>query len=86
MGKELVLDAELTKAKAYLIGSFPLRMDTTAKVAGLLLSVEEYGLGLYYPARYRRAIEKVTAADVQRVARRYLDPAGYSSVTVGNLP
>jgi zinc protease len=86
MGKELVLDAELTKAKAYLIGSFPLRMDTTAKVAGLLLSVEEYGLGLYYPARYRRAIEKVTAADVQRVARRYLDPAGYSSVTVGNFP
>ena len=86
MGKELVLDAELTKAKAYLIGSFPLRMDTTSKMAGLLQSVEEYGLGLYYPARYRRAIEKVTAADVQRVARRYLDPSSYSSVTVGNLP
>lgn len=86
MGKELVLDAELAKAKAYLIGSFPFRMDTTSKVAGLLQSVEEYGLGLYYPARYRRAIEKVTAADVQRVARRYLDPAGYSSVAVGNLP
>lgn len=86
MGKELVLDAELAKATAYLIGSFPFRMDTTSKVAGLLQGVEEYGLGLYYPARYRRAIEKVTATDVQRVARRYLDPAGYSSVTVGNLP
>jgi len=48
--------------------------------------VEEYGLGLDYPARYRLAIEKVTAADVQRVARRYLDPSGFSSVTVGNLP
>ena len=86
MGKELVLGAELAKAKAYLIGSFPFRMDTTSKVAGLLQSVEEYGLGLYYPARYRRAIEKVTAADVQRVARHYLDPAGYSSVTVGKVP
>jgi predicted Zn-dependent peptidase len=61
-------------------------MDTTSKVAGLLLTVEEHGLGLDYPARYRRAIEKVTAVDIQRVARRYLDPAGYSSVTVGNLP
>ena len=86
MGKEPVPDADLAKAKAYLIGSFPLRMDTTSKVAGLLQTVEEYGLGLDYPARYRRAIEKVTAADVQRVARRYLDPTGFSSVTVGNLP
>lgn len=86
MGREPVPDAEVAKAKAYLIGSFPLRMDTTSKVAGLLQGVEEYGLGLDYPARYRRAIEKVTAADVQRVARRYLDPAGFSSVIVGSLP
>ncbi len=86
MGKEPVPDDELAKAKAYLIGSFPLRLDTTSKVAGLLQTVEEYGLGLDYPARYRQAIEKVRAADVQRVARKYLAPAGYSSVTVGNLP
>lgn len=86
LGKEPVPDADLARAKAYLIGSFPLRMDTTAKVAGLLQTVEEYGLGLDYPARYRQAIGKVRAADIQRVARRYLDPSGFSSVTVGNLP
>ncbi len=86
MGREAVPEAELAKAKAYLIGSFPLRMDTTAKVVALLQTVEEFGLGLDYPARYRRAIEKVTAADIQRVSRRYLDPAAYSSVTIGKLP
>lgn len=86
LGKEPVPDAELAKAKAYLIGSFPLRMETTSKVAGLLQAVEEYGLGLDYPARYRRVIEQVTAADIQRVGRRYFDPAGFSSVTVGNFP
>lgn len=86
LGKEPVPGADLARAKAYLIGSFPLRMDTTAKVAGLLQTVEEYGLGLDYPARYRQAIRKVRAADIQRVARRYLDPAGFSSVTVGNFP
>jgi len=86
LGKEPVPDAELAKAKAYLIGSFPLRMETTSQVAGLLQAVEEYGLGLDYPARYRRVIEQVTAADIQRVGRRYFDPAGFSSVTVGNFP
>ncbi len=86
MGGEPVSDKELTLAKDYLTGSFPLRIDTTAKVAGLLQTVEEMGLGLDYPVRYRRGIEKVTAADIERVAKRYLDPAGFSSVTVGNLP
>lgn len=86
LGKEPVSDKELALAKDYLIGSFPLRLDTTAKVAGLLQTVEEMGLGLDYPLRYREGIRKVTAADVQRVAQRYLDPATFSSVTVGNLP
>lgn len=86
MGSEPVSAAELAKAKAYLIGSFPLRIDTTSKMARLLQSVEEFGLGLDYPVQYRRSIEQVTVADVQRVARTYFDPAGFASVTVGNLP
>ncbi|MBI4587206.1 MAG: insulinase family protein [Candidatus Rokubacteria bacterium] len=85
-GSELVSGTELAKAKAYLIGSFPLRIDTTSKMAGLLQTVEDFGLGLDYPVRYRQAIETVTAADIHRVARQYLDPSGFSSATVGNLP
>ncbi len=86
LGSEPVAENELALAKDYLIGSFPLRLDTTAKVTGLLQTVEELGLGLDYPVRYKQGIEKVTARDIQRVARRYLDPTGFSSVTVGNLP
>ncbi len=86
MGSEPVAPNELALAKDYLIGSFPLRLDTTAKVVGLLLTVEELGLGLDYPVRYKQGIEKVTARDIQRVARRYLDPSRFSAVTVGNLP
>ena len=86
LGTEAVTAGELALAKDYLIGSFALRIDTTAKVAGLLQTVEEMGLGLDYPVRYRRGIEQVTAADIERVARRYLEPSGFSSVTVGKLP
>ncbi len=83
MGHEPVGPGELELAKSYLIGSFPLRLDTSGKLAGLVGALEENGLGLDYPDRYKERIGRVTVADVQRVAARYLDPATYSSVTVG---
>jgi zinc protease len=77
---------ELEVAKSYLVGSFPLRLDTTAKTAQFLAAVEEAGLGLDYPERYKAGIGGVTAADVQRVSAIYFDPATFSEVTVGKLP
>ena len=61
--------SELADAKAYLTGSFPLKMDTYAKIAGMLTSVEIYGLGLDYPKTYPGLINAVTREDIQRVAR-----------------
>jgi zinc protease len=83
LGREPVTPRELDLAKSYLIGSFPLRLDTSGKLARFLGAVEESGLGLDYPERYKERIGRVTAADVQRVAARYLDPATFSSVLVG---
>ena len=78
--------AELNLARSYLIGSFPLRLDTTGKVARFLVALEEAGLGLDYPERYKEGVGRVTAADVQRVAAIYFDPSRFSSVTVGKGP
>ena len=83
LGREPVAPRELTLAKSYLIGSFPLRLDTSGKLAGFLGAVEESGLGLDYPERYKARVGRVTAADVQRVAAKYLDPATFSEVQVG---
>ena len=83
MGLERVTPAELEQARAYLIGSLPLRLDTSSKVAGLILSIEVNGLGLDYLDRFRREVGRVTADDVQRVAARYFDPPAFSSVLVG---
>jgi zinc protease len=71
---DLVSEKELADAKAYLTGSFPLRMDTSAKIAGMLTSIEIYGLGLDYPQKYAGLINSVTREDIQRVARTYLHP------------
>ena len=83
IAREPMAPRELSLAKSYLIGSFPLRLDTSDKLARFLGAVEENGLGLDYPDRYKERIARVTAADVQRVAAKYLDPATFSEVRVG---
>ncbi len=69
-----VTDQELADAKAYITGSFPLRMDTSAKIAGILTAVEIYDLGLDYPQKYPALINAVTKEDILRVAKRHLHP------------
>lgn len=83
LGREPVSERELGLAKSYLIGSFPLRLDTSAKVADFLVAIEELGLGLDYADRYRERIAKVTAADVQRAATRFFELASFNRVVVG---
>ena len=79
-----VSEQELNDAKDYLIGSFPLRFDTNRKVASFLAQVEFFQLGLDYPERYGDLIRKVSRADVQRVAKQYLQPEKLITVIVGN--
>ncbi|HEX9786401.1 MAG TPA: pitrilysin family protein [Candidatus Binatia bacterium] len=85
MREQPVSEQELSDAKEYLIGSFPLRLDTNRKVASFLAQAEYYQLGLDYPERYADLIGKVTREDVQRVARQYLHPDRWITVVVGNL-
>jgi zinc protease len=80
-----VSDQELSEAKSFLIGSFPLRLDSTAKLAQVVAQVEFYGLGFEYFSQYPKWIERVTKEDVQRVAKQYLDPHRYALVVVGNV-
>jgi len=82
---EGVTDVELSEAKAYLTGSFPLRLDTTDKLASILATVGFYDLGLDYFTDYPKQIGKVTREDILRVAQKYLHPDQLTLVVVGNL-
>jgi zinc protease len=79
-----VSQTELSEAKAYLTGSFPLRMDTNGKMVRLLAAMELYGLGLDFPEKYTKLINQVTAEEVLRVARTYLKPDNFLLVVVGD--
>lgn len=75
---------ELRAAIDYLVGVFPLRFETPGPVAGALAGLFVHGLADDELEHYRDAIEAVTAADVQRVAREHLHPERCAIVVVGD--
>jgi zinc protease len=76
-------EAELQAAKDYLTGNFPLRLDSTGKLAGFLVQVEYFGLGDDYIERYPERVRAVTLEDVRAAARKYLHPTALVQVVVG---
>ncbi len=80
---EPVSEEELSNSKANLIGRLPLALESNSGVAGALLNIERYGLGLDYYRRYPSMIEKVSREDVLETARRYLKNSGMVIVSAG---
>ena len=72
MGVERLSEAELTRAKRYLLGQFDLDRRTNARLAWYAAFLETAGVGQEFADSYPRAVEAVTVDDVQRVARIYL--------------
>jgi zinc protease len=65
---------ELSDSKANYIGRLPLALESNAGVAGALLNLERYNLGLDYYQRYADLINAVTLEDVLAAAKNYLHP------------
>ncbi|HEY1748194.1 MAG TPA: pitrilysin family protein [Xanthobacteraceae bacterium] len=65
--------SELADAKAHLNGAFALNLDTSTKIAALLVQLQLDGLGVDYFTRRTEMINAVTLDDARRVAKRLLD-------------
>ncbi len=79
-------EAELKRAKDDLLNSFIFRYDSPEKVLSEQVTLAVYGYPSDFLERYRDAIEKVTSADVSRVAQKYIQPEKLAIVVVGNTP
>jgi zinc protease len=75
---------ELRKAKDDLLNSFIFNYDSPDKVLSEQVTLAVYGYPPDFLERYRAGIEKVTAADVSRVAQKYVQPEKLAIVVVGN--
>src|SRR4029079_1176171 len=74
---------DLDNAKSYLIGSYPLRFDTNAKIASQLLGLRMDGFGPEYGDKRNAMIAAVTLDDQKRVAKRLLDTQNLIVTIVG---
>ena len=77
-------EAELSLAKESILNAFVFTMDTRAKALNQQVLLEFYGFPPDYYAKWPGLIEKVTAADVARVARTYMHPDKLAVLVVGN--
>jgi len=79
-----VTEEELQLAKESQINSFVFGFENTHSVVSQQMSLAFYGYPADYLAKYRQRIAAVTVADVQRVAREFIDLARQQIVLVGN--
>ena len=74
---------ELADAKTYLTGSFPLTLDSNAKIARTLNGFQRAGLSSDYVVKRNAMIQAVTLAQVNAMAKKYYDPQRLTVVIAG---
>jgi zinc protease len=83
MARNAVTEEELEKGKRYLIGSYPLRFDTSTKIAGQLVQMQLDGYGREWLTERNERIRAVTLADARRAAEALFGDGALSVVMVG---
>ena len=76
-------EEELAAAKDFLTGNFPLKLDSTTKLAAFLAQIQFFDLGDDYVERYAERVRAVTLDEVKRAAATYLKPEQLVQVVVG---
>lgn len=81
---EKISDEELTLARDYLEGVFPIRYETTAAIASALATLVIHDLPADYYDTYRKNIHNVSADSVLQAATAHLHPSELQTVVVGD--
>ncbi len=76
-------DEEIDDVRAYLTGSLALGLETNDGLAGALLTIEHYDLGLDYVMRYPEIIHAVSREAIVETARAYLSTERYAVAIAG---
>lgn len=84
MIKEPVSDEELKGVINNLTGKFSLSLEQPATIARMAINIDRYGLPDDYYANYLAELSKVTVADVQEMAKKYLKPTSAYIIIVGD--
>jgi predicted Zn-dependent peptidase len=75
---------ELAESQRSIVAGFALSLEQPSRALGFAITRKLYGLPADYWDGYAAKIAAVTGADVQRVARKYLDPDKLQIAAVGD--
>jgi zinc protease len=85
MRSDLVTTDELTTMKNYIIGSFPMTIETPQQVGARLAILPLYGFTADYYDQFRDQVAALTVGDIQRAAQTYLAPGRITIVASGDV-
>jgi zinc protease len=81
---DLVSDKEISDAKSYLTGVFPIRLETQEGLTDQLVQIKMLNLPGDYLQHYRDRVQAVTVAEIQQVANKYVKPDEAAVIVVGD--
>jgi zinc protease len=81
---EPVSAKEISDAKSYLTGVFPIRLETQEGLTDQLVQIKMLNLPDNYLERYRDRVQAVTVEDIQRIAQKYVKPDEAALIVVGD--
>ncbi len=74
---------ELADSQANFVGRLPLSLESNGGVAGALLNIERFDLGLDYYRQYPDLVKAVTLEDIRTTAQKYINPERLVVATAG---
>ena len=84
LGKEPFTDEDIARAKDDILNAFVFRLDSPDKILAERMVYEYYGYPPDWLDKYQAEIKKVTAADVNRIAAKYMHTDKLAVLVVGN--
>jgi zinc protease len=75
---------EFTNAKNFYNGFYPMGLETPDQVAREIIKIKLYGLPINYIQDFTKNVQKVTKAQVQQAAQKYIDPDNLVFSVVSN--
>ena len=84
LSKQPITDDEIQHAKDEILNAFVFRLDSPDKILAERMTYEYYGYPPDWLDKYQAEVKKVAAADVNRVAGKYLHRDQMAVLVVGN--
>lgn len=84
LAKQPITDDEIQRAKDAILNAFIFRLDSPDKILAERMTYEYYGYPPDWLDKYQAEIKKVAAADVARVASKYIHRDQLAVLVVGN--